>query len=254
MKLKVLIVDDEALSRERVRRFLTTEHDTVIVGECGSGKEAVAAIRRDSPDLVFLDVRMPELDGFGVLKELNGVQPPGIIFVTAHHEFATRAFDIHAVDYLLKPFDHARFRTALNRARERLQRRNGLRAQSRRHSNLISSPYGDPVDFIPVRSSGRIRLLKHSEIDWISAADNYAELHVGPVTYMLRSTITALADRFLSARFVRISRSILVNLDRITEIRPKSHGDYVIVLNDGACLTGSRNHRSSLARLLGKPT
>ena len=253
MNLKVLIVDDEALSRERMRRFLANEPGTTVIGECGSGREAVVAIRRHNPDLVLLDIRMPELDGFGVLEALDGSSRPAIIFVTAYDEFALQAFEIHAVDYLLKPFDRGRLRTALRRARERLQRPQADPTEAA--ALLASNPHHQnhhPLACIPLRSSGRIKLLKTSDIDWISAADNYAELHVGTATHLLRTTITTLADRLVGARFVRISRSLLVNRDRITEMRPKSHGDYLVILHDGTSLHGTRKYRDGLARLLGK--
>lgn len=252
MNLRILIVDDEALSRERMRQFLKTEPGTEIIGECASGKEAVSAIRRESPDVVFLDVRMPELDGFGVLEELDGARKPAVIFVTAYDQFALQAFEIHAVDYLLKPFDRRRFRTALRRARERLRHAEQQTHEPPRNSPNSPTPNRRTFECIPIKSSGRIRLLRTSEIDWVAAADNYAELHVGSATHLLRMTITDLADRLGGARFVRISRSTLVNLDRVTEMHSKSHGDYQILLRDGTCLSGSRKYRNSLARLLGK--
>ena len=249
MNLRVLIADDELLSRERLRRFLRAEPDTELVAECANGKEVVGAIRDQKPDLAFLDVRMPELDGFGVLEELKGVRLPAIIFVTAFDQFALRAFEFHAVDYLLKPFDRERFKTALERARERLRLR--LRDPSRSLLSSWSSLGTDlkPLDRLVVKSHGRITILKSTDIDWISAADNYAELHIANKTYLLRITITALASRLPQQRFARISRSLMVNVDRMKEIRPKSHGDFVVYLHDGKALKGSRNYRNGLTGL-----
>jgi two-component system LytT family response regulator len=251
MKLRVLIVDDEELSRDRIRRFVNSEPETEVIAECGSGSEAVNAIRRHAPDVVFLDVRMPDLDGFGVLAEFQGRLKPAVVFVTAHDEFALRAFEIEAVDYLLKPFDRVRFRKALGRVRERLQR--GNNRQPQRESPNAPNESQTPTEYLPIRSSGRITLLRVSEIDWISAADNYAELHVGAATHLLRITLSALAHRLVGSRFVRISRSVLVNLDRVSEVRPKSHGDYLIQLRNGRSLHGSRKYRQSLMHLTAEP-
>lgn len=243
MKLRVLIVDDEMLSRERMRRFLAAEPGTELVGECTNGKEAVRAIREHSPDVVLLDISMPELDGFGVLEELRGKPEPAVIFVTAHSEFAPRAFDIHAVDYLLKPFDRSRLRTAIGRAKERLEHpayrsRNGMLPRQ--------------LETIPIKSSGRIKILRPLEIDWVGAADNYAELHVGSNTHLLRITLSELAERLPRNRFARVSKSALVNLDRVQEIRSRTHGDYVVVLHDGTCVPGTRTYRGTIAHLAGR--
>ncbi len=246
MKLRVLIADDESLSRERLRQFLRAEPRIEIVAECASGKETVNAIRENSPDLVFLDVKMPELDGFGVLEALSGTRLPAIIFVTAHDQFAVRAFEEHAVDYLLKPFDQQRFQTALQRARKRLQNTSSL-------SDLLTrfAARRKPLERVTVRSGDRIKLVNVAEIDWISAADNYVEMHVGKTVHLLRMTITALAQQLPQNQFVRISRSALVNSECIKEIRCKAHGDYVVHLHNGARLTGTRTYRRNLAGLLG---
>jgi len=251
MNLRVLIADDEPLCRQRLRQFLRAEPGNELVGECINGTEAVTAIRKQAPDVVFLDVKMPELDGFDVIKSLSDIRLPAIVFVTAYDQFALRAFETHAVDYLLKPFNRVRFQTALRRVRERLQRDlsskddptllNLLKTIDSRHSSL---------ERVTIRSDGRITVLKTAEIDWICAADNYVELHLGKATHLLRTTVTALASQLPQNRFVQTSRSLLVNVDRIKEIRPKAHGDYSIILRDGTSLPGSRNHRRQLERLL----
>jgi two-component system LytT family response regulator len=249
-KLRVLVADDELLCRERLRRFIRAEPNIEVVAECASGTEVVKAIREKKPDLAFLDIRMPELDGFGVLEALKWTRSPAIIFVTAYDQFALRAFEFHAVDYLLKPFDRSRFRTALERALERLQLQ--LAGSSRSLlSRLASLGAGSKtLERLVVKSRGRITILKTAEVDWISAADNYTELHVANRTYLLRMTITALANRLPQQRFTRISRSLVVNVDRLKEICPKSHGDFLVYLHDGKALTGSRNFRNGLAEIL----
>jgi two-component system LytT family response regulator len=254
MKLRVLIADDELLSRERLRQFLRAEPGTELVAECSNGIEAVNAIQHNSPDLVFLDIKMPELDGFKVIEALNGTLLPAVIFVTAYDQFALQAFAIHAVDYLLKPFDRDRFRMALERARQRLQTGSGVHRASSL-SDLLTSFKATltPLERVTMKSTdGRIKFVRIAEVDWISAAHNYVELYVGKTSHLLRITITALASQLPPSRFVRISRSVLVNPDRIKEISPKSHGDYSIILHNGTCLPGSRNYRNGLAALLGK--
>jgi two-component system LytT family response regulator len=218
-----------------------------IVAECANGSEAVAAIRQEAPDLAFLDVRMPEMDAFGVLEALKDARSPAIILVTAHDQFALRAFDIDAVDYLLKPFDRERFQAALRRARRRLRLDSAKSQEPTAHIAASSKP----LERITVKSAGRISIIKIAEVDWISAADNYVELHVGGKTHLLRTTISALANRLPKNRFSRISRSVLVNIDKVKEIRSKTHGDYFVVLHNEATLAGSRNFRHGLDGLLG---
>jgi two-component system LytT family response regulator len=251
MKLRVLIAEDEPLSRERLRDLLQAESLIEIVAECATGQGTLVAIRETQPDLVFLDVKMPGLDGFGVIQALNGARSPMIVFVTASERFALRAFDVHAVDYLLKPFDRVRFQLALERARERLKRQEGSRSAPIRPGAAAAEPRPKALERMTIKSQGRIAFVNISEIDWISAADNYVELHVGASTHLLRTTITALSTELPRTQFVRISRSILVNLDRIKEMRSKSHGDYLVVLHDGTSLVGTRVYRPDLASLLG---
>lgn len=251
MNLRVLIADDEFLSRERLRRFLAEERGIEIVAECSNGVEAVAAIRQIAPDLVFLDVKMPGLDGFGVLKEFQGPVAPAIVLVTAHDQFALLAFEAGAVEYLLKPFDRERFQTALRRASRRLSRGAGVgEPVPLRESKAEAVANSAPLERIIVKSQGSISFVNTSEIDWIGAAGNYAELRVGKTAHLTRTTINSLAARLPPDRFARIARSVLVNVDRIKEIRAKSHGDCVIILKDGTRLIGSRNYRRALMELL----
>lgn len=252
-KYRVLIVDDEALARERLRSLLRAEEGFDIAAECSDGRQAVEAIRRERPDLVFMDIQMPELDGFGVLDEIGPSRMPPVIFVTAFDQFAVRAFDVHAVDYILKPYDAGRFQKALDRVRVQLEQK--------------SAPGGDPrlvalaaevkanaktPDRIAVRAGGKVVLVRIEEIDWVESADNYVVLHLGADRHMIRETMAAMETRLPVEKFVRISRSVIVNVDRIRELQPLFHGEYSVVLRGGAKLTLSRGYREKLNHLLGR--
>jgi two-component system LytT family response regulator len=243
MTLRTLVVDDEAPARRRIRRLLAAEPDVTVVGECGDGASAVSAIAASHPDLVFLDVQMPERDGFEVVKMLPAVGP-AILFVTAYDQYALRAFDVHAVDYLLKPFSSERFRTALARARERIASRvpdaalAGLAADLRRRPAYLAR--------LPVRTGGRTVFIDLEAVDWLEAADNYVRLHVPRREYLVRETLAALDAQLDPAKFARIHRSVIARIDRIAEVRPTSHGDAEAVLRDGSRLTVSRTWRHRL--------
>ncbi len=253
--IRVLIADDEPLGRERLRRFLATETKAELVGESADGLDAVRLIRETSPDLVFLDVDMPGLDGFGVVEALGGAWPPAVIFVTAHNRFALRAFEANAVDYLLKPVDRERFLAAYKRASQRLRQAEKRSPEPPRSmaTEVLGGPDSNPArSRIAVKAHGRISLVGIDEIQWVRAADNYVELHTAQATHLLRITITLLAAQLPANQFVRVSRSTLVNLERIKEIRTRSHGDCLVVLHDGTALPGSRTYRQNLARFLGR--
>jgi two-component system LytT family response regulator len=251
MKIRALIVDDEPPARELIATLLRDEPDVEVVGECANGRKAVTAIERLSPDLVFLDVRMPGLDGFGVLAELPVEQWPMIVFVTAYDEHAVRAFKVHALDYLLKPFEYERLREAVRRARAKMNQRNGASEQSRLLSLLESLQNGaQSWDRVVVREAGRVTFLKPDEIDWIEAEGNYVSLHVGTKSHLLRETMNAVEARLEVRNFLRVSRSALVNLERIKEWQPLFHGDSVLVLKDGTRLTVSRVYREKFDRLV----
>lgn len=252
MKIRALIIDDERLARERIRALLTEESAIEIVGECANGRDAVAAIRKQSPDLIFLDVQMPELDGFGVLAEIEPAQMPAVIFVTAYDRFAVKAFEVHAVDYLLKPFDQERFHDALSRVIDHLKSRR-TDALRQHLAELLSDLKSDTKSTgrLVVKSQGRVLLVRTKDIDWVEAADNYVVLHVGNETHLLRETMASLETRLTPDRFVRISRSAMVNLDRVKEMQPLFHGDYAVLLQDGTRLTLSRSHREKLNSILG---
>jgi len=253
VRIRTLIVDDEPLARERIRALLQKEADIEIIGECADGRGAVAAISKDRPDLVFLDVQMPELDGFGVLEQLDSEARPAVVFVTAHDKFALRAFEVHALDYLLKPFDSGRFKKALERARDRIQRQ-----QTGELSHRISELLADlktgakHPERLAIKSGGKVLFLKIDEIDWIEAADNYVELHIGNESHLHRETMAALEGKLPADKFMRISRSTIVNIERIKELQPMFHGEYAVILRNGTRLTLSRSHREKLNQLLGR--
>ncbi len=253
MKIRTLIVDDEPLARERLRTLLAEAPEVEILGECGDGRAAVAAIEDQAPDLVFLDVQMPELDGFGVLEAVDPAKLPVVVFVTAYNEHALRAFEVHALDYLLKPFDRARFDKALERARAHLQ---GTRSEelNQRLAALLAEmrPESKTADRLVVKSSGRVVFIRTTDIDWIEAADNYLNVHVGNESHLLRETMTSLESRLNPKQFLRLSRSAIANIERIKELQPMFHGDYTVILRNGTRLTLSRGYRDKLQDLLGK--
>ena len=250
MKIRTLIVDDEALARARLRQLLQPEAEIEIIGECADGRAAKSAIRRDSPDLVFLDVQMPELDGFGVLDAIADQPMPVIVFVTAHDQFALRAFEVHAVDYLLKPFDRERFQAALRHAIEQARNKAaGIHVESQAGVLAQLRPHAKPPDRLAVKTGTHIVWVPVEDIDWIESADNYVELHVGPKSHLLRETLNALEERLPAEKFVRISRSVIVNPQRIKELRRMLYGGYELTLSTGATLTLSRRYRDKLTML-----
>lgn len=249
--IRAIIVDDEPLAREGVRLHLDAESDIEIVGEAGTGEEAVTLIESLRPDLLFLDVQMPGLDGFGVLDAIGAAHMPVTIFTTAYDEFALRAFDAHAIDYILKPYDAQRFRNATERARMQLTGRRKTHLDDRLDSLLDElRSRNHYLERLVVRAGGRIVILRVSEIDWIEAASNYVRLHAGGREYLLRETMTALEAKLDPMEFVRIHRSTIVRVDRIRELEPLFQGDYVVVLDDTTRLTSSRGYRERLQELL----
>jgi len=245
MTVRTLIVDDEAPARRRLRRLLLIEGDVTIVGECGDGASALAAIASVRPDLVLLDVQMPEQDGFAVVQALPPNAMPAILFVTAFDRYALRAFDVHAVDYLLKPFTPERFRTALARARERIAARGGQQEIASLAAALRSRP--PAIARVPVRVGSRTLFVDVRGIDWLDAADNYVRLHAGGKEYLARETLAWFEAQLDPERFARIHRSAIVQIDRIVELRPTTHGDAEIRLRDGTLLAVSRTWRERLA-------
>jgi two-component system LytT family response regulator len=249
--LRVLIVDDEPVARRRMMRLLRAERDVDVIGEAGDGRAALQAIAEKGPDLVFLDVQIPELDGFGVLRALGGsARIPGVIFVTAFDRYALRAFEVHAIDYLLKPFTRERLSDAVARVRDAHQR--DRPAADPRLAALLEELRNRPrfLERLPARAGARIVLVDTRDIDWIQAADNYVVLHAGGREYLIRETLTRLEGELDPHEFVRIHRSAMVRLDRIGELVPSPHGDFGVTLKNGAQLTLSRFYRDRVERAL----
>ena len=230
-------MDDEPLARRNLTVLLRRDPEVAMVDECGSGAEAIVEIRRGRPDLVFLDVQMPECDGFDVLELLGGDQPPVIVFVTAHDDYALRAFDAGALDYLLKPFTDARFQRALERAKQRLVQHREGRPR--------------PAEPLIIKSAGQIVFVNVEEIDWIEAANYYTCLHVGSDTHVLRRSLAVLEQELRSGPFCRIHRSTIVNVNRIRALELMDDGEYAVVLKAGTRLRLSRRFRKSLQHRLG---
>jgi len=253
VKIRVLIAEDEPLARERIRSLLEEEPDVQIVAECADGRSAVESIRANDPDLVFLDVNMPELNGFEVIRDVGGDNMPPVIFVTAYDHFAVQAFDAHALDYVLKPFDEERFRTAVERAREALVRQ-APGTLDRRLNDLLQGLAVRPhyLERLAVKSGGKIIFLKTDEVTWIGAEGNYARLHAGKRSYLMRETMSNLESKLDPGRFIRIHRSTIVSTDAIAELEPLFQGDYVVVLRDGTRLTSSRGYRGNLQAFMNQ--
>lgn len=252
-KLRALIVDDEPPGRQKIREMLKSENDVEILGECTNGVEAIEAIYKHSPDLVFLDVQMPEIDGFGVLEGLDAEHLPAIVFVTAYDQYALQAFEVHALDYLLKPFDKERFQTSLERARDLIKKKKNDDVNEKLLSLLQNLKIDKKrPDRLVVKTGGRVFFLKTDEIDWIEAAGNYVRLHIGNEAHLLRDTMSSIQKKLDAAQFIRIHRSTFVNIERIKELQPWFHGEYVVILKDGTQLTMSRSYRNNLPELLGK--
>jgi two-component system LytT family response regulator len=256
--IRTLIVDDEPLARRNLRLLLQNDSEIEIVGEAANGREALALIHKHSPDLVFLDIQMPELDGFGVLENLEAAQLPAIVFVTAFDQYALKAFEFHALDYLLKPFDDARFEKALSRAKLQVGQRELKDLSERlvallggREAKLPESPRAAPyVSRLLIKSAGRVFFLKTDEIDYVRAEDYYVKLHVGRKGHLLRETMNEMEAKLDPEKFLRIHRSTIVNIERIRELQPHFNGEYIVVLNDGSEHKLSRSRREQLQSLL----
>ena len=250
MPIRTLIVDDEPLARRRLRAFLRPEPDIEIAAECGNGEEAVAAIRKLRPDLVFLDIQMPGMDGFAVLAALDARHMPLIVFVTAHDQYAVQAFEQRALDYLLKPFGKKRFQDAVSRARERLA---GPQTGDFRErvAGLLRAVAG-PKTHLVVKTAGRAVLLQTARIEWLEAEGDYVRIHAGREVYLTRQTMNRIEAELGSGRFVRIHRSTIVNVECIKEIHPLPGGDHVITLRDLTQVTLSRGYRDRLEHSLGQ--
>jgi two-component system, LytTR family, response regulator len=248
--IRTVIVDDEPLARLGIRAQLKEEKDIEIVAECRNGLEAMAAIEKQAPDLVFLDVQMPELDGFGVMEAVGVEHMPVVIFVTAYDQYALRAFDVHALDYLLKPVDPERFASALQRARKQIEH-HGVQDLNQRLQNFLDDVQSRRkfTERLVIKSGSRIFFLNVAEIDWIEAADNYVRLHAGPDSHLLRETMNSVEQRLNPDHFLRIHRSRIINIRQIKELQPLFRGEYDIMLRDGTHLESGRAYRNKLQKL-----
>ncbi|MGD2152417.1 MAG: LytTR family DNA-binding domain-containing protein [Gemmatimonadales bacterium] len=260
--MRVLIVDDEAVSRAGLRAILSGEPDIQVVGECGTGEQAADMIEESEPDIVFLDIRMPDLDGFGVLERIGAEQRPVIVFTTAYDEYAVDAFDVQATDYVLKPFGEDRVKEATERARNEVRRkRSELEHTQAQSEGAVPLAQGESPDsvvpgdhvypaYLAVKARERVCLVPVTEVDWIEADGDHVKLHVGSTSYRVRERLRDVEERLDPNRFVRIHRSSIVQLSRIKELQPFFHGDYVVVLRDGTKLRLTRSRRDAVERLL----
>lgn len=266
--LRAALVDDEPLGRERIRALLADEPNVTLIGEYATGEEAVAGVADARPDVLFLDVQMPGIDGFGVVELLQQIVPaaqlPIIVFVTAYDSYALRAFEVSAVDYLLKPFDRARFRDALARARDRVRERTSAAVdreasvaellsqikhlreeQDARNAERLRAD----ARFV-VRTGSKLFFVRAADVDWIAGEGNYARLYTQGKSHLVRETLKSVESRLDSRRFVRVHRSAIINVDRVATVEPHTHGEYVVTMKDGAKLTSSRTHSAKLRSLL----
>ena len=252
--IRALVIDDEPLAREMIREMLEGDPEVEIIGECASGREAVEAIRAMAPDLIFLDIQMPELGGFEVLESLKSDNVPYIIFATAYDQYAVRAFEVHALDYLLKPFDRERFEVAWKRAKT-LIREEKVSQRDEHILALLEELKAGPkyLERLVIKTEGRVFFLDIDEIHCIESEGNYVRVYNGRKTYLLRETISGLESQLDPKKFLRIHRSSIVRIDKIKELQPWFHGEYHVVLENGKQLTLSRNYRANLQEAVGRP-
>jgi two-component system LytT family response regulator len=254
MPLTALIVDDEPLARDGLRMLLSEDPDVTAIHEAKDGREAVTAVRTLQPDLVFLDVQMPEMDGFGVVEDIGPERMPAVVFVTAHDQFAIRAFEINALDYLLKPVTKERFAQALLRAKGRLHAR-PLEETSRQIMSLLetlAAPHRY-AERLAVRAAGKTVFVDVEDVEWIEAAENYVQLHAGPQNHLIHVSMTTLEGALDPDAFLRIHRSIIVNIARVKELQPAQHGEYLVTLDNGVQLQSGRTYHDKLKALAANP-
>lgn len=252
-RIRTLIVDDEQLARTRIKTLLANDSGIEVIGECSDGQEAVEAINTLAPDLVFLDVQMPVMNGFDVIRTIGSARMPAIIFVTAYDQYALEAFEVHAVDYLLKPFNRARFEKTVAHAKN-LARHLPLGSINHQLLTLLGSlqrKQDMPERFV-IKSGGRIIFLRPEDIDWMETVGNYVRLHVGRDSYLMRETMGGMESKLDTQKFMRIHRSTMVNIDRVKELQPWAKGEYLVIMRDGARLEMSRRYRERLYKLLNK--
>jgi len=251
-RIRTLIVDDEPLARRKIRRMLSRDPEVEILDDCSNGRDAISAIGVQRPDLLLLDVQMPEVDGFDVLESITPSRMPFVIFITAYDQYALRAFEVSAVDYLVKPFDRRRFEKALQRAKSRLATERGSEVNQQTLALLEElKARSSQTERLVIKAGGRAFFLKTEEIDWIEAEGKYVRLHVGKESYLLREAIGSMENQLDPKRFPRIHRSTIVNIDRVRELQPWFHNEYRVILKDGTELMLSRSCRKRLGELLG---
>lgn len=255
MAIRALIVDDEPLAREQIIALLEAESDVAVIGECSDGKSAAHAMRRDVPDVVFLDIKLPEMDGFEILESLSQEHLPSIIFVTAYDRFALQAFKVHAVDYLLKPVEEEPFRQALKQLRLRLGHNGDEVATLGRIAGLLRDldNWHRPGSSIVLRAGAEVLCLRLNDINWLESAGNYVNVHTGNNTHLVDGPLATLEERLSSHNFLRIHRSRIVNLDQVRRIKPLLYGDYTVELHDGTKLTLSRSYRDTVLDKIKRP-
>jgi two-component system LytT family response regulator len=253
-KIRTLVADDEPIARARVVSLLRAESDIELVRECATGAEAREAIEQGNLDLLFLDIQMPEVTGMELARTIQTHGEPAVVFVTAYDQYALRAFEVHALDYLLKPFSSDRFRAALGHAREHLAKRraNADSVQPLAQAPRDAQPNGRRNRLL-VKSAGRIHFVRTGDIDWCEAAGNYVRMHVGHQEHLVRDTMSHLESQLDAQQFMRIHRSTIVNVDRIQEMQSSFNGEYVVLLRNGTRLTLSRGYRDAIQARLGKP-
>ena len=258
--VRALIVDDEPAARDAIRALVAGDPEITVIGECADGRSALDAIRAHAPHLLFLDVQMPEMDGFTMLRQLDPAELPIIVFTTAYDQYALRAFEVHALDYLLKPFDDDRFQDAVMRAKEQVRRGRigALSGQLLALLDTVARPPGAPasprngryVKRLVIKSGGRVTLLDISDVDWVEADGDYVKIHAGKRWHLLRETMKRLEAELDPGRFARIHRSTIVNIDRMRKLSPSFAGEYAVVLHDGTKLKLSRGYHERIATLL----
>jgi two-component system LytT family response regulator len=255
-KFRVLVVDDEPIARRGIRRLLQTAADIEIVGEAGNGQEAIAAVEKQKPDLIFLDIQMPLLDGFSVIEKIGLANLPEIVFVTAFDEHAIRAFEINALDYLLKPIDPERFQKCLERVRVRLKNSNEEKLAEKLSSLLQSLERVESkaektfLERLVVKDAGRIFFVGADEITWIASEGNYVKIHTKSKSHLLRETMDGLENKLDPREFLRLRRAMIVRIEQIKELHPLFNGEFAVILKDGTKLTSSRRYRQNLNSLL----
>jgi two-component system LytT family response regulator len=254
-KIRTLVADDEPIARARVVSLLKGEADIEVVRECATGEEARAAIEQERLDLLFLDIQMPEVSGMELARTIRANGMPAVVFVTAYDQYALRAFEVHALDYLLKPFSSDRFRAALGHAREHLAKRRASPEPAAASSSGTArdAQTAGRRSRLMVKSGGRIHFVRTADIDWCEAAGNYVRMHVGQQEYLVRDTMGHLESQLDGQQFMRIHRSTIVNVDRIQEMQSSFNGEYVVLLRSGTRLTLSRGYRDAIQTRLGKP-